>query len=214
VTCNEVPSYIELIKSSGKELFMVSRYNSLGLYKTKAEALMMPGFKFSNNIMQNHAPDTGIAGGQCICPNGQMYNVGVKLGGTCADHQYGCVNGIPKTCYEHTGTWSHSKVICDTDGDAIEPAEDGLGVIEGYYNNVVKEDVSGIGGNGGICRCPNGMVYDVGDYNNNCEDLACDGGVVQSCEGTYKEYRVGRKVECGGRITSFDMILKEELKAF
>lgn len=214
MTCNDVTSYIELIKGSGKKLFMVSRYNSLGFYKTKAEALLMPGIKFSNNLMTNHAPDIGIGGGYCMCPNGQVYTVGVRLGGTCTDHLYGCVNGISQICYEHSGPWSLSKVICDTSGDAIELEGAELGVIEGYYNNVVTENIAGIGGNGGVCRCPNGMVYDVGDYNKNCEKLACEGGVVQSCEGTYIESRVGRKVECGGRITSFDMIRKEELTGF
>jgi hypothetical protein len=47
---------------------------------------------------------------------------------------------------------------------------------------------------GGYCQCPNGKVYMVGAYDNDCSKIACFGGVWSSCfhEGfsNYKGYGV------------------------
>jgi hypothetical protein len=37
--------------------------------------------------------------------------------------------------------------------------------------------VDGVGSSGGLCTCPNGQVYNVGDNGNSCESLACEGGI-------------------------------------
>ena len=54
--------------------------------------------------------------------------------------------------------------------------------------NLVKDDIlptsSGewaTGNFGGTCTCPNGQTYDVGDNNDACGSLACEGGVSGTC---------------------------------
>ena len=46
-----------------------------------------------------------------------------------------------------------------------------------YPRNQVVQNADGVGGHGGTCTCPNGEVYRVGDWSNNCGSLACIGGV-------------------------------------
>ena len=38
-----------------------------------------------------------------------------------------------------------------------------------------------VGAWGGVCTCPNGQTYDVGDNNDGCGSLACEGGVAGTC---------------------------------
>ena len=54
--------------------------------------------------------------------------------------------------------------------------------------NLVKDDILPLssgefatGNWGGTCTCPNGQTYDVGDNNDGCGSLACEGGVAGTC---------------------------------
>ena len=46
------------------------------------------------------------------------------------------------------------------------------------------EKASGVGQAGGICTCPSGEEYEVGEIGVGCEQLACVGGVAGSCNAT------------------------------
>ena len=58
----------------------------------------------------------------------------------------------------------------------------------------------GVGGWGGVCTCPDGLAYEVGDHNNACGSIACDGGTITTeCKpGGISRANVGMKVICGG----------------
>jgi len=61
--------------------------------------------------------------------------------------------------------------------------------------NVVTENAPGVGNYGGECTCPDGKTYQVGDWNDSCESLACIGGSMNTCnrhEGAWSQ----RKVVC------------------
>ena len=40
---------------------------------------------------------------------------------------------------------------------------------------------AGVGGWGGSCTCPDGTVYQVGDYQNGCASIACINGISGEC---------------------------------
>eukprot|EP00962_Isochrysis_galbana_P037624 scaffold13216_cov51-Isochrysis_galbana.AAC.1 len=44
--------------------------------------------------------------------------------------------------------------------------------------NKVEYNVAGIGQWGGLCSCPNGDHYRVGDNSDGCASLACIGGIA------------------------------------
>jgi len=48
-------------------------------------------------------------------------------------------------------------------------------------SNVVERDVAGVGGWGGLCTCPDGLVYRVGDNGDACASIACVGGLAGPC---------------------------------
>ena len=60
---------------------------------------------------------------------------------------------------------------------------------------------SGVGGWGGVCTCPDGQEYNVGDNNNACGSLACYGGTItEPC--TSGSHGGGMAVTCGsGQLT-------------
>merc|ERR1711920_190256 len=60
-----------------------------------------------------------------------------------------------------------------------------------YYRQV-----SGVGGWGGECTCPDGQTYQVGDNNDACDSLACEGGTAGTCHRVVDETRRGYKVTC------------------
>jgi class 3 adenylate cyclase len=63
--------------------------------------------------------------------------------------------------------------------------------------NIYRREVN-VGGYGGKCVCPNGEIYEVGDYKNNCERLACEGGTWTECRaGGINSANEGMKVTCG-----------------
>lgn len=63
---------------------------------------------------------------------------------------------------------------------------------------------SNVGGWGGICICPNGRYYEVGDNHDDCGSLACVGGIASACiEGGISEARAGWKVTCASSPTEY-----------
>jgi hypothetical protein len=63
-------------------------------------------------------------------------------------------------------------------------------------NNWYRKDF-GVGStSGGLCTCPDGKVFTVGDYNNDCKTLACEGGSAGACRPQQREYpRISREHE-------------------
>lgn len=61
------------------------------------------------------------------------------------------------------------------------------------------EMASGVGQAGGICTCPSGEEYEVGEIGVGCEELACIGGVAGSCNATgIASKNWHKKVVCAG----------------
>jgi hypothetical protein len=61
----------------------------------------------------------------------------------------------------------------------------------------VYESAPGVGGWGGMCTCPDGQQYNVGDMNDACGSLACVGGTPGPCERVGRAERTGMKATCG-----------------
>ena len=65
-------------------------------------------------------------------------------------------------------------------------------------SNLVENSVAGVGNWGGVCTCPDGQAYNVGDNNDGCTSLACVGGVSGPC-GSHNPGGSGRRVTCDAR---------------
>jgi hypothetical protein len=129
--------------------------------------------------MQNYyrsVSGVGGWGGTCTCPDGQTYEVGDN-GDNCGS--IACEGGVAGTCSEGgiSSANQGKKVTC-------RPGN--------YYRKV-----NGVGGWGGMCTCPDGKKYQVGDNGDGCASLACEGGVSSGCTegGILNEYQ-GYKVTC------------------
>ena len=61
------------------------------------------------NLVEENAPDIGIWGGSCTCPDGSTYQVGDNgdMCGTIA-----CVGGESGECLQEEGPWAHRRVAC------------------------------------------------------------------------------------------------------
>jgi hypothetical protein len=46
---------------------------------------------------------------------------------------------------------------------------------------LLETSTPGVGGWGGTCTCPDGTVYQVGDYHNSCASIACINGIPGEC---------------------------------
>jgi hypothetical protein len=109
------------------------------------------------------------SGGKCTCPDGTVFNSGVKKGKNCGGGaSFGCENGKASDCKEENGVWSGQKVVC------------------GYEHGTW----------GGDCKCPDGQTYKVGDMGNNCASLQCVGGVKENCSKHVDVLWKHKKVTC------------------
>lgn len=55
----------------------------------------------------------------------------------------------------------------------------------------------GVGGWGGICTCPDGQQYEVGDRNDACRSISCEGGTLGTCtRGGISSMYIGYGVTC------------------
>uniref|UniRef100_A0A7S0Q9B7 Apple domain-containing protein n=1 Tax=Coccolithus braarudii TaxID=221442 RepID=A0A7S0Q9B7_9EUKA len=61
--------------------------------------------------------------------------------------------------------------------------------------NIISKGRSVAGGWGGLCACPDGRVYGVGDNGDKCKSLACGGGVAGRCNPFWGSWSLVR-VEC------------------
>jgi len=122
-------------------------------------------------------PGVGAWGGSCKCPDGQQFQVG--------DHDDACGS---LAC--QGGAAGH----CER---AIVETRRGMRVrCNGTSAVNVYEKVPSVGLWGGICTCPDGQQYQVGDRGDACGSLACEGGVAGQCEQTIVESRRGKSVRC------------------
>merc|ERR1712217_357418 len=119
----------------------------------------------------------------------------------------------------HAGPWScqspedsgpagagsdHNPVICGLHNDPSDPqppASSTPSPVPPPRSGIDRYEYVGapnVGGWGGLCRCPSGEVFEVGDNYDACMSLACEGGeVVQSCgEGVISKQKAGWKVTC------------------
>jgi len=55
------------------------------------------------------------------------------------------------------------------------------GDVTTQHGNLTTQSDPKVGGWGGPCTCPSGAVYMVGDQNNHCASLSCEGGVAGEC---------------------------------
>ena len=90
---------------------------------------------FSVNIVKENAHGVGLWGGECVCPDGNSYQVGTDLtdlamvrntdpvdygqggyggwkDGTDSCLKLACINGQMVSCNKHQGPWSKRKVTC------------------------------------------------------------------------------------------------------
>ena len=134
----------------------------------------------STNIVRDNAllrgsidglfAQAGIGGGECTCPDGQVYQVGSIDGlgyfdGLGFDDKptLACFGG---TAGEHNNrTGSHRAVQCGVCKSCAGP----------YVNNYDQHDET-TGEYGGKCLCPNGRMFAVGSKDGG-KTLACAGGV-------------------------------------
>ena len=138
--------------------------------------------------------NVGAWGGECTCPDGQVYLVGDRMDSTSsAGGTLACEGGTPGAINRERGPWSGNSVICSScPGPQPLPSP-----CEGKIHNVVTNNDTKVGAFGGECTCPDGKVYQVGDVYLGAEPtLACFGGTP----GAYHA-RPGpwshSKVQCG-----------------
>ena len=63
--------------------------------------------------------------------------------------------------------------------------------------NLVVENAPHVGRYGGLCTCPDGSAYGAGDNNNDCQSLACIGGVAGECHRRGDPSWTTKRVTCG-----------------
>ena len=143
---------------------------------------------FVGNVVKENADGVGSWGGICRCPDGETFKVGDN-NDSCGS--LACFGGEMVNCNNEAGAWSGRKVYCGG---------------KKFAKNVVEENVQGVGGWGGECKCPDGQIYQVGDNGDSCGSLACVNGKAGTCTKEYDGGRAGRKVTCGGK-THFSVIL-------
>jgi len=123
----------------------------------------------------------GVWGGWCTCPDGRVYQVGDE-GNMCGS--VGCDGGTQGACPGGETEGAFRKVIC------APPVEYDFE----SHNEVIDEDKTA-GVWGGTCTCPDGVVYLVGDENNECGSLACENGEPGICN-HYVSLWSHRRVKC------------------
>ena len=80
--------------------------------------------------------------------------------------------------------------------------------------NVVEENANGVGSWGGLCRCPDGKEYFVGDNHDECNTIACVGGEKKYCNEYIDDRWAQRKVTCEGNVFEIIYNKKNQLQKF
>jgi hypothetical protein len=129
------------------------------------------------------------------CPSGERYGVGDN-NDDCKS--LACEGGIHHSeCNRHVSQeWASIRVKCGkpTTEEKAKKSK------KYFFPDKVKTGgaAGATGAWGGFCTCPNGEVYGVGDNNNGCGSLACEGGIRYSACYKRKSPKWGSKrVVCG-----------------
>jgi hypothetical protein len=73
---------------------------------------------------------------------------------------------------------------------------------QNYYR-----EAPNIGGWGGMCTCPDGQQYGVGDHYNSCGSIACEGGVAGQCNRYGSSTWSSKKVTCAPKEQKKEIVL-------
>uniref|UniRef100_A0A7S0NSK8 Uncharacterized protein n=1 Tax=Calcidiscus leptoporus TaxID=127549 RepID=A0A7S0NSK8_9EUKA len=89
---------------------------------------------------------------------------------------------LPRAAY----VWCHQVApsftgLCADARGAADSSSTGHAAYKKAISDQVEENAPGVGGWGGLCRCPSGSLYPAGDNNDYCGSLACDGGYALCC---------------------------------
>jgi len=139
----------------------------------------------------------GGYGGWCTCPSGERYNVGDLWDG-CANgpQSLACEGGVPGECERVEVKARMGMAVTCAPAKAPEPQEPAAAALRNNYRKV-----GNVGAWGGMCTCPDGQSYNVGDRMDACakgpQSLACEGGVPGECNRWDEELRAGMMVTCG-----------------
>ena len=99
------------------------------------------------------------------------------------------------------GFWQYTPAVAENSTDGEGSSGDGhLQMLlsprkTSRPDNLVEQDVQGVGGWGGMCTCPDGQVYQVGENLDGCASLACVNGVSGPC-GPRNPGGAGVRVTC------------------
>ena len=148
---------------------------------------MVNEVRYANEDNWHYGTPLGVWGGECTCPDGRVYTAGDQ-GNLCGS--INCFGGTEGRCTQAQGRWAFREVHC-----ARFPQPIGRG------DTVLENQYSTAGIFGGTCTCPNGNVYLVGDRNDQCKSLSCEGGVSGVCN-HYASTWSHRKVICAPSETS------------
>mmetsp|Transcript_74536 Transcript_74536/g.241972 ORF Transcript_74536/g.241972 Transcript_74536/m.241972 type:complete len:335 (+) Transcript_74536:596-1600(+) len=138
-------------------------------------------------------------GGLCTCSDGQRYSVGdISDGCASGPASLACEGGSSGEC-EKVADQSRTgmKVTCAAPAPpALRPSPSPqpstpTPTPENHYSKV-----NDVGAWGGWCTCPDGQRYNVGDNDDTCGSLACEGGIAGECERQLDWSRHGMKVTC------------------
>jgi len=153
--------------------------------------------KYADETNWEMGDPVGVWGGDCTCPNGQVFTAGDE-GNMCGS--IACFGGEQGACHEHEGIWSFREVHCDQAAAGATNLESSV--------NQVTEGAHGVGVWGGTCTCPDGGTYLVGALEvetpdggvyldgRGCDALACFGGVSGICN-MWTSTWAFRQVICG-----------------
>lgn len=139
----------------------------------------------------------------------QRYVAGLPQGGAAPS-----VEAVPR------GEWSVSegRLVISWEGATIclqDPVASGLSLYQAYW--VGDDDEHDAGSWGGMCTCPDGTQFLVGDNFDWCESLACRGGTSGACVEEEKEGRAGHSMDCASRtpeLTVYSPTLDAIVKVF
>ena len=92
----------------------------------------------------------------------------------------------------------------------VPPSGDANGDANGDASGDVYYKKDGVGGWGGTCTCPSGEIYNVGDNNDFCASLACNGGVSGKCSSDASPDGAGMAVDCAPPVTPDTKTVNEE----
>lgn len=151
---------------------------------------------YSDTIITEDIKTVGAWHGECVCPNGDRVKVGDNKDGC---KSLACIGGVQANCSKFNDEEIRgTRAICGRKINLIDNK------ILDLTTNQVEVDPINVGSMGGLCTCPNGESYMVGDNRDNCRTLACVNGTSGPCQKWKERYRRGIKVVCGKKDEAVD----------